>query len=475
MSRSPASGAAPGLPFLAPRFSPFALALVRMISPLYLRLGEGIGEVRVEGEDEFVREFAGFHAGTQRLVLAFRHPSVSDAPLLAWFFARRLPRRARSRGWSVPRRNFVHFLYGRGVPVWAGAAVSWFLPRLAAIPVYHRRNDSRGMREVRRIAAEGPFPLAIAPEGQVTYHNGSFGALEGGIGRIVEWCRQDLAAAGEAGTGRSVRILPLSIYYRHGASAGKALDRVIRRFEKETGIPVGASSADTAGRLATALLQATRRLLDQLEGCYTRFLEAPRSGPPQRDDPGGLRGRIETLCAAALRAGEQAHGISSDGSLLDRVFRLRDAGWRAMFRDDLSELSAMERRFADARADTARLLTRHMELVDVLEYLDPRGIDPRGMDATVLDRPCAETGALWDRLVEYSLDLVDVVNRVEGGTIADRPRIRGRRAVIRAGRPVSAEELTSAGGAGAQRPGRRDRARAVQAYVEQEFSRLLQE
>ena len=218
-------GARGGLAFLAPRFSPAVHTFLSAVSPAYLRFGEGISAVRTEKAETLVGELEGFFAGQSRLIIAFRHPSVSDAPLLAYLFSRRLPRIARRLGKPLPRRTHVHFLYGRGVPVWAGAALGWILPRIAAIPVYNRRHDSRGMAAVRTAALEGRFPLALAPEGQVSYHNKAFGDLEAGTGRIALWCRDDLRAAGRR---EEVRILPLSIEYRYpregrGALAGSCV------------------------------------------------------------------------------------------------------------------------------------------------------------------------------------------------------------------------------------------------------------
>ncbi|NBB91236.1 MAG: hypothetical protein GVY23_08540 [Spirochaetes bacterium] len=168
------------------------------------------------------------------------------------------------------------------------------------------------------------------------------------------------------------------------------------------------------------------------------------------------------------------HGLSDDGSLLDRVFRLRDAGWRRMFREDLEALSPLERSLADAAAEEAKIAARHMELVDVLEYLDPAYISPEGS---------------FERLVEYAVNLHDVVNRFFGGTIAGRMCIKGRKAVVRAGRPGSVEEFAVEGpesrasgpwgagsrGAGSRQTGSRAAASHITNYLGGEFSRLMRD
>jgi hypothetical protein len=479
MSR-PSRGAQGGLAFLAPRFSPAVHTFLRAVSPAYLRLGEGIAGVRTENAETLLGELEEFFAGRTRLIIAFRHPSVSDAPLLAYLFSRRLPRIARRLGRRLPRRTHVHFLYGRGVPVWAGAPLAWILPRIAAIPVYNRRHDSRGMATVRAAALEGRFPLALAPEGQVSYHNKAFGDLEAGTGRIALWCRDDLRAAGRR---EDVRILPLSIEYRYPGEGRAALAGILREIAGRTGIEVDVGTADGAPRVYEVLLDLTGQLLSHIESAYrVSFRAAPSGGAvadgvaasapgagategtpaaglaatsdPAAATPAALRRRIVALCDRVLRVGENVHGLASDGSLLDRVFRLRDAGWRRMFRDDLQALSPLERALADGAAEEAKIAARHMELVDVLEYLDPAYISPEGP---------------FERLVEYAVNLQDVVNRLLGGTIAGRIRIKGREAVVCAGTPVSVAAF-AAGGTPS-----RTAASHITNYLGAEFSRLMRD
>ncbi|MFO7782972.1 MAG: hypothetical protein R6W94_15250 [Spirochaetia bacterium] len=460
-------GAQGGLAFLAPRFSPTVHTFLSAVSPVYLRLGEGISAVRTERAETLVSELEEFFAGRSRLIIAFRHPSVSDAPLLAYLFSRRLPRIARRLGRRLPRRSHVHFLYGRGVPVWAGAALAWILPRIAAIPVYNRRHDSRGMTAVRQAALDGRFPLALAPEGQVSYHNKAFGDLEAGTGRIALWCRDDLRAAGRR---EEVRILPLSIEYRYPGEGRAALSGILREIAERTGIEVDVDTADDGSRVYELLLDLTGRLLSHIESAYDVTFGVPAPGPgdtstaaagPVVGSPAALRRRIVALCDHVLRVGENVHGLASDGSLLDRVFRLRDAGWRRMFRDDLEALSALERFLADAAAEEAKITTRHMELVDVLEYLDPAYISPEGP---------------FERLAEYAVNLQDVVNRLLGGTIAGRMRIKGREAVVCAGTPVSVDEFAVGGtrsrGSDYRGTGSREAASRITDYIRSEFTSL---
>ncbi len=453
-------GAAGGLPFLEPRYSRFAHTLVRHFSHAFLKLAEGISEVSVQGGSTLVEEYRRFGEGESRLIVTFRHPSASDAPLVGYLFGRKIQQMAEADGIRLPRRTLVHFLYGRGVPLWSGPGTGWLLPRIGAIPVYHRRVDSRGMAAVRAAAVDGRFPIALAPEGQVTYHNKSFGALEGGTGRLALWAKSDLEKRGES---LPVRILPLSIEYRFGNRAGTTFDQILSWIEAKSGIASTIDHRAPGPELHEALISLTDRLIGRLETLYAPFFKRSAT-PPELPD------RIERVCNTALRVGERSHGILGIGTLLDRVFRLRDAGWKRMFRDDLEGLSEIERSFADAFAEQAKLTTRHMELVDALEYLDPSYISPESD---------------FDRFVEYALVLQDVVNRLLGGTIAGRMKVRGRRAIVTVGRPKSVDEILGEGAEGPSAPGAhvspgteasqpgRAGSRRITEYVTREFTRLI--
>jgi hypothetical protein len=68
---------------------------------------------------------------------------------------------------------------------------------------------------------------------------------------------------------------------------------------------------------------------------------------------------------------------------------------------------------------------RHMELADILEYIDP---------GYVGDDQSAE------RSIEYALNLLDVINRAAGGSIATRYKLPGKSAQLRIGAPLSVRE-----------------------------------
>ena len=123
--------AAPPLAFLPPRFDRRVLALSRLLLPIGLRTVADIRELKVTGGDRLVSSMASFEAGESRLLLAFRHPSISDPLCLASLLWRELPRQDRQQGRRLRGIPHSFFLYDRGIPLWAGAPLGWLMSTLA--------------------------------------------------------------------------------------------------------------------------------------------------------------------------------------------------------------------------------------------------------------------------------------------------------------------------------------------------------
>ncbi|UCF99009.1 MAG: hypothetical protein JSV89_05590 [Spirochaetaceae bacterium] len=83
------------------------------------------------------------------------------------------------------------------------------ISRIGGIAVMNRRNDTESMRTIRRQLSDGPFPVALAPEGQVSYHNHLLGPIEGGTARLAVWCLEDLE---HQGRNEEILIVPVACH-----------------------------------------------------------------------------------------------------------------------------------------------------------------------------------------------------------------------------------------------------------------------
>lgn len=406
-----------GLGFVEPRFVPWVYTLMRLACPAYLRFIEGISKVETTGIEHLIGGFQQFYRRKARVLVVFHHASVHDAPVMVYLFCRSLPEAAGRAGEKLEGRGHAHFLYGRGVLNWAGGGAAFLFPRIAGIPVMNRKNDARSMRTIRRYLSDGPFPICLAPEAQVTYHNHRLGPFEGGTARLAAWCLEDLQRQERD---EEILIVPVACHYLYPDHPERLFTRIIERIVDSAGLqpPSAASGYDR-------LIELTEGLLVKIETFYARFFTIEKPGRKRAS----LRDRIERVCRAALAVPENFMRIRPEADLLSRVLTVRQLGWDYLFRSDLPEagrISPLDRVLMDRIADEVYLHLRHNELVDVLEYVQPEYIGPE---------------ASQNRLIEYALTLNDVINRLLGGDISTRFSPHRKTVRIGIGEPIKVREM----------------------------------
>ena len=428
-------GARPGLSFLTPVRAPRIMAVAGVGSWLYVRLGNKVRREELFGMDRLVGAFRQAQEGAIRLIVAFRHPGVEDGTVMFRLLSGIVAREARHLGMPLRGSPRAHFLFGRDVPEWGGQFLGWLLPRIGGISVYPGRYDSGSIDTVRRYLTDMPSPLALAPEGQVSYHNDRVAALEPGTAQFGFWCLEDLKRQSR---GEEVVILPICTSYHYDPRDWHPMQDLLEKIERECGLPPldtlaadsrGAFPQDQAGRerIHVRIVRATRRVLDVAEDFYTRFYGCPFSARSEDQDEAVLQGRVREICEAALSVGERYFRLKPKGDFVHRVMVLRMTGISWMYRDDIPDLralSAAERALADRIALESWFSYRHMELVDVLEYLR---IDYLRPDSD------------FDRFVEFITNLWDIVNRLKGGNVGGRinPLRKTARIIVNEPIPVS--------------------------------------
>jgi 1-acyl-sn-glycerol-3-phosphate acyltransferase len=217
-----------------------------------------------------------------------------DDPLCGlWLLSRGLPRSLRPQP--------VQFLYDRGMPLWGGRPLGWVLSRLGGISLRRGRHpDWSALRQARQLLRDGPFPLAVAPEGATNGHGEHLSPLEPGTARLALWCRDDLRRAGRD---EAVWIVPIGLRYRYLRPSWSRLDRLLARMERRLGLmPPPAGGGDPQERRYRWLLRLGEALLGELERFYDRFggvRERRNQGRGKRRRPGRHGGRSASPGCAA--------------------------------------------------------------------------------------------------------------------------------------------------------------------------------
>jgi 1-acyl-sn-glycerol-3-phosphate acyltransferase len=410
----PAAAARPDVKIPEPRISLFVVLLCKLLARLYLFLFYGVAKVVLRGQKDLFNAFKRALEGKSRCIIAFRHPNGGEPQLLAWFFLFKLRRLAAKAGVKFSRFPHAFFVYGYEVVRWGGWAVRFVMPNVGAMPIHHSKVDTKGMARIYRALTDGPYPLALAPEGQVSYTTESVPRLEPGAVRIGFHAADRLA---KAGSDRPVEILPVAVHFRFGPWGRFTLARLIRKIEKYT----------CAGKELRALAISQR-----LKVSRDHILEVNEKRYGLKSDPEiPFEERLDAVIDAALAATERILGVKSEGDLFARMYYLRQLCWDRMILpgvDSLDNLPGVERGVTDLAAGEAWHASRHLELVDFSWYFRV---------------PLPADDAPMHRLVEYSQNLWDFANRTMGGAYGNRVSIFPRRVIVQSAPVINLSERLS--------------------------------
>ena len=275
---APQHQAQPPLTFLPPNFNPLVLAIIKLLLPLWMKRNSSIKSVQAEGVEALVRAFEGFQAGKVRFLIAFRHPSAEDAYCLMRLLWHDVPRVARQMGGTFSEPIHSHFIYDRGIPLWAGRWVGWLYAKLGGTPIQRGKVDRPGLKSARNLFANGQFPLAAAPEGGNNGHTEIVSPLEPGIAQFGFWCVDDLQKAQRS---EQVIIIPLGIRYKYLTPPWTAVTQLLTTLEQDLGLqpsPRGSAPAtetEAMTQLYPRLLRLGQHLLVRMEAYYADFYHRP--------------------------------------------------------------------------------------------------------------------------------------------------------------------------------------------------------
>ncbi|MDR0313682.1 MAG: acyltransferase [Treponema sp.] len=404
--------AAPDIRVPEPRISKFVLLLLKFLARPYLLTFIGRAKIILRGENYLFDAFKRALAKESRCIIAFRHAIGAEPQLLAWFFLFRFNALARKAGIKFPCRPHALFIYGYEVARWGGWVARFFMPRIGAMPIHHTKLDRQGMSRILNAIVEGPYPVALAPEGQVSYTAESVPRLEPG----TFWIGFNAAdRINKQGSNIPVEVLPLSIYSRFGAKEKSTLETLIRKIEAYTNI---------SGKEARAL-----PLTKRLELCREHILEVNENRYEIKSDKNiPFENRLDTVINTALETGERMLGIKGEGDFFTRLYYLRQICWDLIILpgvDSLDNMTPAKRSTADLRAGEAWYASRHMELADLGWYFRvplPQESDPLHIKT------------------EYCQNLYDFANRTMGGAFGNRKNILPQRVIIQAAPVINLTE-----------------------------------
>ncbi|MEH2009690.1 1-acyl-sn-glycerol-3-phosphate acyltransferase [Nostoc sp.] len=418
------------LEFIPPAFNPLFLRVVHLLLPTYINWQTAITQIEADNVEVLVDLYRQFQDGKIRFMLAFRHPKTDDPFCLSYLFSQLVPKVARSQGTTLEFPIHAHFIYDRGIPLWAGSYVGWIASHLGATPIQRGKADWTGLRSARDLFANGKFPMAAAPEGATNGLSENISPLEPGIAQLSFWCAEDLH---KAGRDQQVLIVPVGIKYSYVDAPWDAIANLLSELEAASGLPVNPPEDASVESLYPRLLTLAEHLLSLMEEFYTRFhhqklADAKTLVGEIEDRNEVLAVRLQALLNAALQISEQYFDLQPKGNLTDRCRRVEQAGWNYIFREefkDVKGVSAVEKALGDRVAEEANARMWHMRLVE--SYVAVSG-------NYIRENPTAE------RFAETILIIWQMIAKIKGDKAVRRPQLGKQKVKITVGEPISVSE-----------------------------------
>ncbi|MEM6754192.1 MAG: 1-acyl-sn-glycerol-3-phosphate acyltransferase, partial [Cyanobacteria bacterium P01_C01_bin.38] len=417
------------LEFIPPKFNPSVLRITQLLLPAWIRSQTILSQIEAENVKTLVKLVSEFQQKKIRFLIAFRHPQVEDPFSLGYLLSHIVPKVARQEGIKLNYPVHAHFIYDRGIPLWAGSHIGWFLSRMGGTPIQRGKADWTGLRSARNLFAEADFPIGAAPEGGTNGLSEIISPLEPGIAQLGFWCAEDLE---KAERNEKVLILPVGIKYSYVNPPWESINKLLSELEEVSGLEVDKNGFDKAlpqETLYPRLIRLAEHLLTVMEDFYKRFYHySPELKITETDTSDGneaIATRLKSLLDSALKVSEDYFDLLPKGNFSDRCRRVEQAGWNYIFREDfrdIKSLSTIEKRLADRVAEEANLRMWHMRLVESFVAVTGK---------YVREKPTAE------RFAETTLILWDVVARIKGGNPFKRPKLGKQKAKITIGEPLS--------------------------------------
>jgi len=392
-----------------PKISNLVIFVVSILSTVYLRILFGFAKISVQNDDILFDVFRRALSKQSRCIIAFRHPDGREPQFLTWFFLYRLRALAAKKKVRFAIRPHSIFVYGYEVARWGGWVARFFMPNLGAIPIHHTKLDSKGMARIHSTIVDGPYPVSLAPEGQVSYTTDSVPRLESGIVRI------GFQAAGqlkEKDQNCPLEILPISFHLRYDKWGEAAMKKLLKKIESLCGFNIKETSRFP---FAERLSKCREYILSLNEKRY-----AIKTG-----DALSFEKRLDQVNNAALEAAERTLGIQGEGDFFARLYKVRHDCWDKIFvpgYDNFKNVPPVNRSVMDLGAGEAWYASRHQELCDFGWYFK---------------QPLPSDNAALHLKVEYVQNLFDFASRSMGGAISNRVNIQPSKVILISAPPIN--------------------------------------
>jgi hypothetical protein len=397
------------------------ILIARLVGRFYVSLHSGTASVVLRGGNHLFEAVRRAQEGKSRLIIAFRHPNGWEPQITTLFFLFKLRRLAAKNGVRFTRRAHATFLYTYEVARWGGWLFRFVMSGLGALPVYKSKVDAGSMAEIIKAIVDGSYPLALAPEGMVTYSASTVTHLEHGTARMGFRAAQLLH---KREPDCPVEIIPLSYHFRYGAPGRITFAMLLRKTERVCGF---------SGREDPQLTfsQRAARCRDHILAVNEKRYRTESGSADEGGASLSFEQRLDRVVNRAMEAAERTIGVKpADGAdIFSRMHHVNQACWDRIFIPGVKSFrgrSQVERSSADIQAGEAWYARRHTELVDLCWFFKSAAVP--------------EEDSAFHEKAEYMQNLWDFASRTMGGAYKNRRNILHKKVIMQAAPVINLSE-----------------------------------
>ncbi len=386
------------LDFRPPLDTPWMIAVVKLLMPLYMKLG--LNDTTVSASPEALERFNKLK-GKKALICpnhSFRHD-----PQVMFAFGK------------LVNEDF-NFIAAREVFDWDHGLNGWWLQHMGCYSVVRGAVDRESFKTTRELLCAGKKKLVLFPEGEISRQNDTLLPLESGAAQMSFWALSDIKKANPDDT---IYIVPMALKYTYPHDIGSNIRESLSKLENKLGL-TAEHSGDT-DQIKVAIESGEASVRDRLRRVADRLLSILEKEYKQKPDPEAtMNQRVEKLRRAILQkvAKQIDVELSANQRELEQVRILRNNLDDYIYSEN-GKASEYEKQVHDEHA--ANIKACYKDLDRAVNFI-----------------------AIYDGYVtEYMSQerYAHVLDRLEQEVFGGAPNIRGaRRVLIDVGEPINLDD-----------------------------------
>lgn len=330
------------LDFRPPLDTPWMIALVKFLMPLYMKLG--LRDTTLSVTPEALERFNKLK-GKKALICpnhSFRHD-----PQVMFAFS------------QLVDEDF-NYIAAREVFDWDRGLNGWWLQHMGAYSVVRGAVDRESFKTTREILAAGRKKLVLFPEGEISRQNDTLLPLESGAAQMSFWALQDIKKNNPKET---IYIIPMALKYTYPYDIGSNIRESIGRMESKLGL---SPFDDEHGKLKLEIESATDSIRFRLRRIAEKLLsvlEREYKQKPTEDQT--MNQRVENLRRAILAkvAKQLDVQLPAGGRELEHVRILRNTLDDSIYLSESGNASEYEKQVLEERAANCKACYKDLDRV----------------------------------------------------------------------------------------------------------------